>query len=60
MAGAVELNRRMVEDGWAIAYEGLPSVLSRSQERARAMKRGLWQGYFKPPRQWRDNERRPR
>ena len=60
MAGAVELNRRMVEDGWATAYERLPSVYSASEERARAMKRGLWQGYFEPPRQWRDSDRKPR
>ena len=56
-AGAVELNRRMVEDGWAIAYERLPSVYSASEERARNMKRGLWQGRFQNPKAWRDSER---
>ena len=57
-AGAVELNRRMVEDGWAIAYERFPSIYSASEERARAMRRGLWQGYFDRPRQWRDSVQR--
>jgi endonuclease YncB( thermonuclease family) len=56
-AGSMELNRRMVEDGWATAYERLPSIYSVSEDRARTMRRGLWQGYFERPRQWRDSER---
>ena len=54
-AGTVELNRRMVEDGWATAYERLPSIYSAGEDRARALRRGLWQGYFDRPRQWRDS-----
>jgi endonuclease YncB( thermonuclease family) len=57
-AGEVELNQRMVEDGWATAYERLPSLYSASEDRARAMRRGLWQGYFDRPRQWRDSEKK--
>ena len=56
-AGTVELNRQMVEDGWATAYERLPSIYAASEDRARAERRGLWQGYFERPRQWRDSER---
>jgi endonuclease YncB( thermonuclease family) len=55
-AGGMELNRRMVEDGWATAYERFPSVYSSSENRARAMKRGLWQGNFDRPRHWRDSK----
>ena len=34
-ASTVELNRRMVEDGWATAYERLPSIYSAAKtERA--------------------------
>ena len=51
----MELNRSMVEDGGAIAYERLPSVYSASEERARNMKRGLWQGQFQNPKAWRDS-----
>jgi endonuclease YncB( thermonuclease family) len=54
-AGTVELNRRMVEDGWATAYERLPSIYSAAEDRARATRRGLWQGFFDRPRQWRDS-----
>jgi endonuclease YncB( thermonuclease family) len=57
-AGSVELNQRMVEDGWAVAYERFPSIYSAGEERARAKRRGLWQGYFDRPRQWRDSVRR--
>jgi endonuclease YncB( thermonuclease family) len=58
VAGTVELNQRMVEDGWAIAYERLPSVYSASEERARNIRRGLWQGQFQNPKAWRDSEAR--
>jgi endonuclease YncB( thermonuclease family) len=54
-AGTLELNRQMVEDGWAVAYERLPSIYAAAEERAHARRRGLWQGTFARPRQWRDS-----
>ena len=51
--GKVDLNRKMVRDGWAVSfglYEG-------EELAARGEGKGLWQGDFQRPRQWRDNER---
>ena len=46
---ALDLNGEMVRQGWAVASGGY-----RSEEgEARAAKRGLWQGEFQRPRDWR-------
>ncbi|MER2535863.1 MAG: thermonuclease family protein [Rhizobiaceae bacterium] len=49
-AGGIELNRRMVESGWAVAYGGFEA----EEAEARAGGVGLWQGSFERPRAWRD------
>lgn len=50
-AGDSELNRQMVADGWAVAYR-LPVYfhLERSAKQAR---KGIWQGDFDQPEDWR-------
>lgn len=51
--GDVELNRWMVENGWAVAYGRY-----RDEERmAENQRRGIWQGRFERPRDWRDRDR---
>ena len=59
VAGSVELNRWMVEAGWAVAFEvhGGPPLFAAEEEQARRAKRGIWQGPFERPRQWRDQHR---
>lgn len=48
-AGAKELNSAMVETGWAVAYGSYDA-----QEReARKASRGIWQGEFTTPQEWR-------
>lgn len=47
--GAVDLNRMMVLDGWAISY----GEYGAEEAQAREAERGLWAGDFMPPRQWR-------
>lgn len=48
--GEVDINRWMVEQGWAVSY-GRYLDAERAAERAR---RGIWAGRFERPRDWRD------
>ena len=49
VSGEVELNRAMVEAGWALAYGDY-----RAEERiARQAGRGMWAGSFERPQDWR-------
>jgi endonuclease YncB( thermonuclease family) len=48
-AGGVELNRAMVEAGWAVAYGGYRDA----EAAARRARRGLWAGTFDEPQEWR-------
>jgi endonuclease YncB( thermonuclease family) len=50
-AGATELNRRMVEEGWAVAYGDYGDA----ELAARRAGKGLWAGEFDRPRDWREN-----
>ena len=52
-SGGVEINRWMVEQGWAVSYNGYP-VAERAARRA---KRGIWSGSFMRPRDWREANR---
>lgn len=45
----IELNREMVSSGWALSYGDFLS----EEAAARAAKRGVWQGQFERPSQWR-------
>jgi endonuclease YncB( thermonuclease family) len=49
-ADGVELNRRQVEAGWAVAYGAYRS----EEEAARDKGTGLWAGSFDRPRDWRE------
>lgn len=51
--GDVNVNRWMVEQGWAVSFHGYPG-----EERiARNAKRGIWTGSFIRPREWREENR---
>ena len=50
-AGETELNMQMVADGWAVAYR-LP-VYIRSERSAKKARKGIWQGDFDEPENWR-------
>ena len=52
-AGDTDLNRQMVRDGWALAYRQHDRVYSGAEAEAKAAKRGIWQGEFDPPADWR-------
>ena len=49
-AGQTDLNRSLVEQGWAVAFGGYET----EEDSARRAGRGLWAGDFDRPRQWRD------
>lgn len=48
-ARGIELNRRMVKDGWAVAF----GAFEAEEAEAKKNKRGIWQGEFMRPREWR-------
>lgn len=49
MAGNVDINRAMVEAGWALAYGDYDA----QEAAARKAGRGLWRGDFTRPQEWR-------
>ena len=49
-SGGVELNRRQVEQGWAVAYGDYADA----ETMARQMRIGIWSGSFEMPREWRE------
>jgi endonuclease YncB( thermonuclease family) len=50
-AAGVDLNRRMVETGWAVGYEDYEA----QEQAARQARLGLWRGQFERPREFRRN-----
>jgi endonuclease YncB( thermonuclease family) len=52
-----DINGEMVRLGWAVAYRrhGLDYV--RAEEEARRNRRGIWQGQFETPQDWRESHR---
>ncbi len=48
-----DLNEWMVREGWALAYVKYSSVYVNAERKAQANQRGLWQGAFIAPWDWR-------
>jgi endonuclease YncB( thermonuclease family) len=51
--GDEDLNAWMVQQGWALAYVKYSKAYVRAEEDARTQQRGLWQGAFIAPWDWR-------
>jgi len=51
--GDEDLNAWMVQQGWALAYVQYSKAYVQAEEDARTNQRGLWQGAFIAPRDWR-------
>jgi len=49
----MNLNKRMVQQGWAVAYRDYSKEYIPDEDRARAAKRGLWDMKFAMPWEWR-------
>ena len=52
-AGGDDINKAMVEDGWAVAYLSISLAYAGAEAKARKAKRGLWAGTFEQPADWR-------
>jgi endonuclease YncB( thermonuclease family) len=51
--GETELNRQMISDGWAVAYINHSAEYARLEATAKAARKGIWQGDFDRPEEWR-------
>ena len=49
----MNINERMVESGWAIAYRRYSHAYDKAEAYARSRRLGLWSGTFEPPEEWR-------
>ena len=52
-AGRENLNRWMVREGWAVAYRQYSTAYVAAEEHARTGQRGIWEGRFDMPWDWR-------
>jgi endonuclease YncB( thermonuclease family) len=52
-----DVNRWLVEQGWAVAYRQYSKDYVPVEENARSGKRGIWAGEFQDPAQWRREQR---
>jgi len=43
------INRRMVAQGWAVAYDRYTHQYDKAQKKAKRLKKGIWQGRFMKP-----------
>ena len=55
--GPVNLNAEMVKSGWALAYRRYPKDYVGEEAEAKPAKRGMWQGKFVKPWEWRRGKR---
>lgn len=45
----VNINEKMVEEGWAVAYKRYTQEYNDAEEQAKKRKKGIWQGRFLKP-----------
>jgi len=57
MADGRDLNGEMVRQGWALAYRRHSTAYLDEETEARQARRGIWQGRFENPEQWRARHR---
>lgn len=56
--GTLNINAEMVRLGWAVAYRRHGVFFVPQENEARAARRGIWQGHFDVPEDWRAQQRR--
>jgi endonuclease YncB( thermonuclease family) len=56
-SGNLDLNAWMVAEGWALAYRQYSTDYVPNERNASAARRGIWQGEFTPPWEWRQGQR---
>ena len=55
----IDINRRMVSAGWALAYRRYSTDYVDAEDEARLARRGMWKGSFISPWDWRRSTPRP-
>jgi endonuclease YncB( thermonuclease family) len=58
-AGSLDINREMVRLGWAVCYRRHSLAYVKEEAEARQARRGIWQGSFDYPEDWRAEHRPP-
>ncbi len=58
--GEADIGEWMVSQGWAVAYYFYSYEYSRTEQRARSARRGIWAGDFEKPWEWRKQQRKRR
>ncbi|MDG1287240.1 MAG: thermonuclease family protein [Rickettsiales bacterium] len=56
-AKGINLNKAMVEAGWALSYLDYDTPYLREEAAAKQHKRGLWEGTFQEPHEYRQDNR---
>lgn len=57
LKGSEDISRWMVANGWAVAFRRFSLDYAEDEERARRARRGLWEGTFEMPWDWRARRR---
>ena len=55
--GSINLNKKMVSEGWALAYRRYSKDYILEENAAQAAKMGMWRGEFLAPWDWRKQQR---
>ena len=55
-ADGFDIGRNMVHTGWALAWRRYSHIYIKTEDKAKAAKRGLWRGPFEHPREWRKKQ----
>lgn len=56
-AGAIDVSREMVREGWAVAYRHYSRAYVADESAAKVARAGLWSGAFEMPAEWRARHR---
>ncbi|MBR0682402.1 thermonuclease family protein [Roseomonas eburnea] len=56
-AGGLDIGRELVRQGWAVAFARYAEDYAAEANEARAARRGLWDGSFENPADWRARHR---
>lgn len=55
--GDTDLNRWLVQQGYAMAYRRYSQLYVQDEDAARQARRGIWRGEFQPPWEWRKSKK---
>lgn len=59
-SNGININKKMVEIGWAVAYKRYTDAYDKVEQEARKERRGIWQGRFMKPELYRILHQKPK